>query len=246
MVQYEAEGNLIRLHSISTFRFQVPQGETVNSVQMFAYVLDCISMLFQKYVPSIGARPLIIINSPNADCPICHRDIQIIQLTTAPTLWCQIAYQYAHELCHYSISSEVSDNLRWFEESICEMASLYFLQQIGMLWRNSNVGFQTASGETYAFSFIEYAANTSNKFVAFDLKDHQMIHYFESNCYDRLRNRYVANQLLPIFTEYPKTWEAVPSLCRVVQPTFAKALGSWICESPPSARPGLLRIQSLF
>lgn len=246
MMKYSATNDLISLRSIPTFRLRIPSGETVDSVQHFAYVLDCISMLFQRHIPQIGSSELTIINNPDAPNPVCYKGKCEILLATLPSSWSQIAYQYAHELCHHAIPDTVAQNLRWFEESICEMASLFFLFEIGELWHLQKEELYTSSGEPYASSFISYAKKAAQRGLPFDLKDERHLQSLESNCYDRPRNNYVATRLLPIFVEYPQLWETVPLLAQIHQPTLTKALDAWILESPPSARPGLQQIRNLF
>ena len=246
MYSYSAEGNAILLHSVPNFALVITDGESVNTLQHFAYVLDCISLLVKHHISTIGSRHLAIINIPHAECPTCFRADHYIVLHTSPSRWSQIAYQYAHELCHYSIPENVAENLRWFEESICETASLYFLRQIAYLWMDRKENLITSDGAPYAPSFIEYANDTATKFTAFDFRDPVAIRELESDCYDRKRNMHLANALLPIFIDHPETWEAVPYLCQVNEKTLIASLDAWILVSPPQAQPGLRRIRNLF
>lgn len=246
MLHYKENNGVIQLKSVPSFQFQLSVGETIDSVQHFVYVLDCVSMLFQQQIPQIGQKSLTIVNYPHPNHPICYREQQLILLNTSRSAWSQIAFQFAHELCHYAIPNKVDSNLRWFEESICEVASLYFLRQIGYYWLDTKVPFTTSDGAPYAASFLGYAKDRQSNIVPFDLRDASTIRELEHDCYNRSRNNYVASRLLPIFTQHPEVWTAVPLLCKIHEPSLGQALDAWILESAPSVHPALLRIRNLF
>lgn len=246
MERYTENNGLVQLHYVPSFFLQIPPGESIESVQGFAFVLDCISSLFQVFIPSVGNRALRITNDPSRETPICYRDLSHIELNTEPIYWAQIAYQFSHELCHYCISDAVSDNLRWFEESVCETASLFFVHALGCRWQNNNEQLFTSSGSPFADELKRYAILTARKFTVFDLKDPLIRKQLEADCYDRKRNRYLANLLLPIFVRHPDVWAAVPLLGEIHQPTLEEALDAWILASPAAAQPGLLEIMALF
>ncbi|MBO5953450.1 MAG: hypothetical protein J6Q53_04950 [Oscillospiraceae bacterium] len=236
----------IQLKYVPSFRLQIPVGETANSLQYFAYVLDCISLLMKRCIPELGTVPLTIFCDFNAPNPVCYRSLQVIVLHTKPSRWAQCAYQFAHELCHYAIPGDVPSSLRWFEESICQTASLYFLKQIGYFWHRHGVDLKTSDGAPYYLSFIQYANDDASKAEVFDLKDPTVIRHLESNCYDRSKNDHVANHLLPIFTDHPEIWKAVPLMCQIQESSLQASLDAWILLSPEEFRPGLRRIRNLF
>ena len=246
MQVYGQTPNSIPLKSVPSFHLQIPVGETANSLQYFAYVLDCISLLMKRCIPELDTVPLTIFCDPNAATPICYRSLQSIILATNPSYWSQGAYQFAHELCHYSIPDEVQSSLRWFEESICQTASLYFLKQIGYFWHSQGVELQTSDGAPYYISFIQYANDNALEYDSFDLQDPAVIRHLELDCYDRRKNKHIANHLLPIFTDHPEIWKAVPLLCQIQESSLQASLDAWILLSPEELRPGLRRIRNLF
>ena len=57
----------------------------------------------------------------------------IIFLNAKENYWCQWVYQFAHEYCHHLIDGTLTgewSNLLWFEETICELSSLYNLNKM--------------------------------------------------------------------------------------------------------------------
>ena len=58
---------------------------------------------------------------------------RIIYLHTRGDFWCQWIYQFAHEYCHHIINGTMTgelSGLMWFEESVCELASMYNLNSL--------------------------------------------------------------------------------------------------------------------
>ncbi len=54
---------------------------------------------------------------------------------TTGTYWGQYVYQFAHELCH-CISNHKNEHryFKWLEESMCELASWYVLDELAVSW----------------------------------------------------------------------------------------------------------------
>ena len=247
MKKYIADGRYVSLYQIPNFRFLIPEGENIDTVQSYAFVLDSVSKVMKRRIPNIGEISLSIVNIKNDDYPMCVRQTQTIYLNVPVDTWNQTAYQFAHELCHFAIPNNVPQKIRWIEESICETASLYFMRQVGQMWNKSGIPFKAKNTKiNYAFLFTQYANNQALKFEVFDLSDHETLSYLESNCIDRPKNMHLARHLLPIFTAYPETWHAVPMLCDIHQDTLPEALEAWIRMSPEAARPGLRLIKTLF
>ena len=246
MERYTENNGLVQLHFVPSYFFKIPAGETIDSIQHFVFILDCISSIFKAFIPTIGNEALVIINDVDSDCPTCYKAAHLIALHTRPTRWSQIAYQFSHELCHYCIPGTVDQNLRWFEESVCETAALYFTRVLGYTWRKKNEQLFTISGEPYSNELIRYATDMAQDFIVFDLKDPVTRNLLEADCYDRKRNRYLANHLLAIFDRHPGTWSAIPLLGTIHQQSLEEALDEWIRVSPSISHPGLQEIRALF
>ena len=69
----------------------------------------------------------------------------IIQLTARDQRWFQYAYQFAHELCHIASNFDhkevtgdgVAQGNQWFEEALCETASLFTLKRLAASWESN-------------------------------------------------------------------------------------------------------------
>ena len=221
--------------------------KSISEIRALLFTLDCVVDLFDYNFLSPVTSGLTVVISKEYSGPICFREKQTIVLDTTITRWSQAAYQFAHELCHYMIPSEVCSNLRWFEESICELASNFFLIKLAEYWKQHNVPFQTVDGDLYYESFVPYVLNNLQKALPFDVHSDSEIKYLESNCYDRAKNKYVAQLLLPIFQKIPSTWLAVPCLCKISpNQSLRDSLVNWKDIAPQCSHEGVEAILQVF
>ena len=58
-------------------------------------------------------------------------------LSATDTYWSQYVYQFSHELCHIltHFDSYKKHKHKWFEESLCELASLHVLRSLAEDWK---------------------------------------------------------------------------------------------------------------
>lgn len=232
---------------IPQYRLYVPSGESETSINILSFVLDCVSFLFSLYVPAIKEKPLTVFIRCGEYDPQCFREGRAIFLKCQISSWAQAAFQFAHELCHYSIPGNVPENLRWLEESICQTASAFFLHYLTHFWKANNIQYRTNDGQLYADCFAEYAENDLQSAKPVNLKAQEAITDLEHNCYQRDKNRYIAGLFLPIFMSNPRLWSAVPALCGLrPNQSLQASLDEWLQIEPQEMRPGLLQLRALF
>lgn len=167
---------------------------------------------------------------------ICYRDEgpmvlnkdSIIFLSVKGLYWSQFAYQFAHEYCHFQIGREVPQQMRWFEESICELASYFFLPRIAERWTISP---PYTNWRSYAPNFVSYVENDRRKATPIDLdfstETETLIHLMKDE-YDRAKNAYVAITLEPIFQEDPTLWSSIPYIADIPNGlSFPESLLYW-------------------
>ena len=224
-----------------------PKNNTVFVVSSLLHIMD--SKLPIKNAPSTK-----ISFSENRENPICYRDLGLIILTANPNKWNQLAYQLSHEMCHHVIPNKVTQNLRWLEESICELSSYYFLPRLSKQWRRKNVNLVYAkNNKPYYPAFENYVKDNRKKAVEVDLSSFSEVppsnelRALIGNCELREKNAYIAITLLPIFNRYPCTWRAVPLLGSLSPDLSLEAsLTEWIELSPEESRIGLQKIAEIF
>ena len=189
---------------------------------------------------------LHIIDDKQLGYPMCLDNNRIIYLSTAGnTYWAQNAYQLSHELCHHFIKKKSpTDEHSWFEESICELASIYFLSEIASNW-------STSANKSYSSKITDYLSNLLIKPLNINLKQlgiQSSAFYEKMNAdpYLRVENNFIANKLLPIFKKTPSLWEDV----YLIRKLNIKDLNSFFTEWSKLAKQenvgAILEISQLF
>lgn len=228
-----------------TYQDIPPIYDTVSSYVIIDTLSSIMNTSFHKHWSKFH-----VINSQSFDCPMTIRNLKLIRLNCNPIYWCQLAYQFAHEYCHFLIPKEVVHELRWFEESICALSSIFFMEQLATVWSNENI----LNCPGYALSIKNYIESNKQHIEIFDLNalshaDSAVWEKFSvpNGEYHRDMNRYIAIQLLPIFKEYPKLWTAVPDLCKVSGNSNLQIMFSdWKNISTSATTRGIDRISALF
>ncbi|WP_035615716.1 hypothetical protein [Haloferula sp. BvORR071] len=160
----------------------------------------------------------------------------VVKLDTQGTYWSQYSYQFAHELCHVMATGNKRDRKHlWFEETMCETASLYCLRKMEGTWR-SNAPYP--NWQSYAPKLGDYAKDVMLKrehylplvqsgLPAF-YKQHR--ERLEAEPCDRELNGAMAIVMLACFEKQPQHWEAVKWLNAGPAgelPSFAAFLKRW-------------------
>ena len=120
-------------------------------------ILSSTLSLFQPSSPTLQKHPIVVsqtVDDPKALYELRDGHAYHIQLTAKNRHWCQYVFQFAHELGHImcNFRKENHANL-WFEESICELASLYALSKIGNKWAKVH---NNTNAKSYAQEFEKY------------------------------------------------------------------------------------------
>lgn len=175
-----------------------------------------------------------------------------IRLNTGGNLWSQYAYQFAHEVCHVlcRYDRDPTGN-QWFEESLCEMASLFVLRRMATTWKTDP---PYPNWRSYAVHLGAYA---DDRIAAARLPaGTSLAEWYRVNrdalatvATDRERNTVVAVALLPLFEDQPRHWAAVPRINDAMpaapQP-FARYLADWRRSLPAERRATVDAIAELF
>ena len=138
-----------------------------------------------------------------------------VKLDTHKTFWAQYAYQVAHELCHVLCGYE--DDYRgnlWFEETLCEVASLYCLRAMSEQW-TTNAPYP--NWKPFAPALRNYADNVQRsrdgflEIIQTGLPAYYKKHanHLKKNPTDREKNGSMALALLPLFEREPEHWNAI-------------------------------------
>lgn len=143
--------------------------------------------------------------------PRCAKygDQHIIFLSVKDDYWCQWVYQFAHEYCHHLINGTLSgvwSQNSWFEETLCEVSSLYNLQKM--------IGFCETHGlQVYAPSVQDYLSKQLSKNAnVYSLSEEggwyqRYAKVLSIEEYKRDLYNAIAVLMLPLFLENPSLWK---------------------------------------
>ena len=150
---------------------------------------------------------------PTEEDPMCVKEGEqhIIFLATKEDLWCQWVYQFAHEYCHHlidgSLLGEWSD-LLWFEETICELSSLYNLNKMIEYCINNELQLYAPSVKNY----LENLLTKNNGAYKLNAEGGWYKQYEESlkeEGYKRDLYNAIAVLMYPLFVDNPNLWKLI-------------------------------------
>jgi len=174
-----------------------------------------------------------------------------VRLSTGGTLWAQYTYQFAHEFCHILCSFDGDENPnKWFEESLCETASLFVLRRMSETWK-------TAPPYPNWRDFTPHLLDYAQKRIAdAQLPEGQTLADWYKHNAKELHGKALCEEscvigaaLLPLLEEDPKHWEAVAWL-NAGRPyknqTFEAYLTDWRYYAPDRHKPFIEKIAKQF
>jgi len=135
-----------------------------------------------------------------------------VKLNSTGSLWAQHAFQFAHELghvmCRYDTDTHPN---KWFEESICELASLFVLRRMAKTWETKP---PYPNWKNYAKALNGYADERLSKArlpegVTLAQWYGERREFFNKNATERDSNLVIAAALLAYFEEDTTRWQAV-------------------------------------
>ena len=104
-------------------------------------VLDSTARELWQRFPDYTIEPLVVARGRSGPITLFRRNDRgeiVIRLDTEKTYWSQYAYQFAHEFCHVLCGLKAGDQRnKWFEETLCETASLYAMRAMSRTWKTS-------------------------------------------------------------------------------------------------------------
>jgi hypothetical protein len=236
-------------------RLQIVADGWGNAVQPdVRKVLESAGSVLVRHFPGVELPPLQI--SPRGGPIVLHDRLSDgtiqIHLDTGDQYWSQYAFQFGHELCHVlcRFDQDPTGNL-WFEESLCEMASLFVLRRMSETWASEppypNWKDYAPSLATYARERMDQAKLPAGQSLAAWYREHARA--LAKNATDRDLNLVVATALLAKFESQPQHWAAVHYLNvgRPVAPQpFTDYLGDWHANVPAEHRPFVAEIADEF
>lgn len=167
--------------------------------------------------------------------------------------WSKHVYQFSHELCHVlataTLKKEEDRSNMWFEEAMCEAASLFALRRLSVSWALD----PRPERREYAKYHEEYARDRINDVKApVDLigwlsKNEASLRADPSK--ERARQDELAVILLNMLEAHPEHWESLSTLntIRSTSPrTFRQYLEDWHNSAPEKHKQFIRDIATRF
>jgi hypothetical protein len=221
-------------------------------------VLDSAGRELFQFFPDYKIEPLVVTRGRSGPITLYQRNDRgeiVICLDTGQTYWCQYAYQFAHEFCHVLCGLAPGDQRnKWFEETLCETASLHVMRAMSRTWKTSA---PYANWTGYRDSLRDYVDDVVRKRDRVDEIYGRGLHEFyrvhqatlEKEPASRELNGAMSLVFLQLFEQHPEHWEAVRWLNSRPSPKdepFEKYLQRWHGAVPQKHQPFVERLAHLF
>jgi hypothetical protein len=201
-----------------------------------------------RVVPRNGSPRVLYERGPQGE--------YLVHLSARNENWFQYAYQFSHELCHIFSrfdhkernGHEIATANQWFEEALCETASLFTLRRVAAAWADNPPPGQWAARPTVFADYADFlGAQAHRRLPAAQSLDRWYRENEESlraSPYLREKNELVAAALLPLFEQDPRLWRAITYL-NPDKASAAKAFPDFLADWYAACSAGDRRLSEL-
>jgi len=175
-----------------------------------------------------------------------------VKLNVEGRRWAQFAFQFGHEMGHILCGFEEYPNPNaWFEETVCEVASLYALGRMAESWKERP---PYPNWKDYAEALRKYREDrisgaTLPKGTSLPEWFREREESLRKDATQRDLNLKMAAALLPLFEQATEPWAAVATLNAVrgdASRSFARYLSDWSRSAPSKHREFVGKIADRF
>lgn len=129
--------------------------------------------------------------------------------------WAQLAYQFSHELCHILSHYEATRNdaNQWFEESLCEAASIHAVKQMSNRWKTRP---PYPNWQDYSLALEKYYKNILLEPHRYLRPGDSILNWYQrekvslrSNPGQRNKNEVIGTKIYSLFEQDPDRWRSI-------------------------------------
>lgn len=176
------------------------------------------STLMKYMPPDLSLSPIILKNNKEGPMVLLNRGKQheyIILVNVSGQYWAQLAYQFSHELCHILSNYEATrrDSNQWFEESLCEAASIHAVNQMSDIWKVSP---PYPSWQSYSTSLQSYYKNILAEPHRYLQTNDSIANWYQREkvslrlkAEQRNKNEVIGTKIYLFFKENPHRWRSI-------------------------------------
>jgi len=113
------------------------------SVENIEQVLRSAAEQIHRFCP-VTPKPILVEHGSGSPIVFYRKGPNgetLVKLNVTGRYWAQFAYQFAHEFCHiccgYQNNQGRTNLNQWFEESLCETASLFAIRRMAVAWKTN-------------------------------------------------------------------------------------------------------------
>jgi hypothetical protein len=230
--------------------------ETIETV-LYSVADELLSRLPKKL-----DAPIVVTHTDSSPVVLYERGSKgeyQVHLHASEKNWHLYTYEFAHELCHilsnYEENSEPGGSRynQWFEETLCETASLFTLKNLAATWKNAPPAPEWLATADKLNRFFDLLVSEGHRRLpahsplAAWVRDHE--EQLRNDPYQRRKNEVVANLLLPLFEADPERWDTLAYLN--LDPSDARSslqdyLRNWYQNAPAEHRTFIADVLALF
>lgn len=226
----------------------VPGGWGVDT-RRIEPVLYAVADELVSALPGKLSAPVVVAHTQGNPVALYRRGVDgeyRVRLHASGESWPLYVYEFAHELCHvlsnHDLHAQTRKHNQWFEETLCETASLYALQAVAQRWDMAAESSRAAAAPRLRRFYDVLLAERTRELPAGTplsrwLAEHEAA--LRGNPYLREKNDLVAKHLLPFFQQDGRRWRALAYLnlhCDDATATLADYLGHWNDNAPAEHR----------
>ncbi|MCJ7484177.1 MAG: hypothetical protein MUO31_14585 [Thermodesulfovibrionales bacterium] len=234
---------------------------TGNIAVLETFFSTCIHLLFQHSPAHLNINCEIRIKF-GTDGPRIQYDGNAakgydVDLTAENYDWCKSLYQFGHEACHILAQCQNSQPCnQWFEESLCEVTSLFSIKAIADMKTHGPCDNYTSGARPYCQCLNEYANQHINdptrqyqnaKLDSWFMQNESVL---RQDPYYRNLQWIAANKILPMFLSNSSNLAAIEFLnsnpCSKGNDSFLQYLTNWKTALPQQYHALIDEIIKLF
>ena len=179
-------------------------------IRALLYMVD-MNMMTALELPCFSTKRCSV--TYKEDHPMCAKfgDEHIIFVSAKDNYWCRWVYEFAHEYCHHLINGQLSgewSSMLWFEETICELSSLYNLHRMVGFCEYCGLSYYAPSVQGYLNNLL---TKNNNEYMLCDnggwYQDFSKL--LSNEPYNRELYNAIAVLMYPIFIENPSLWKMI-------------------------------------
>jgi hypothetical protein len=218
-------------------------------------VLESAGGALTANVPGLRLPPIEVARSQTDPITLFERspagEIRV-RLNVEGRHWAQFSFQFAHEMGHILCGyAEYPNPNKWFEETVCEAASLFALGRMAETWKTEP---PYPSWKDYAASLQKYrderaarAALPAGTTLAAWVREREPS--LRQDGTQRELYLVMAAAILPLFEQTPEGWAALATLNAVrgdAKRSFRDYLRDWSRSAPEKHHPFVAKIAERF